>query len=277
MTAKIRASSLDRLFACGMELYLEPQIDVLSSAAGKGTARHRFMEFLCMGDAGMARESLPPEMQPWADKLQLCDLPLCGYESEVEVSWRDGAIRGRLDARGRTVDGIAVLDFKSAGFSTPAAESRQLQFYSLASARELDVSHVTACIVKLYDNGDVWIDTAEFDGFDLDGIEKDLVKLLARLEHPDGRYRIGSHCTYCPGRIACPPFKNLVRRPMSGTEVLTRNDSKEIYQTWRAAEILAKTMRPVCQAIADAEGGIAVNEKTVWRKTPNGQYREVLK
>jgi hypothetical protein len=281
------ASKLELAFIClGSAVY--PRTERLNPFSSTGHAGHDFMRDLASMSREEALERVPPEYRARCEAIDLSGLPLNGhwraevafaYDVESEATRFIGLDVGRnygprqspsemfmaIDALIDVPDepGTAlVVDWKTGrGKLTPPAENWQLRVQALAVQRHTGCERVRVALVRLPEDGEPFVDVAEFDTFDLDLFAAELRELAHRLERTETVVPVaGEHCKYCPAFEHCPAQGKLIARMAANPEqlsgdiqdALTPELAAKAYERVRLVESVLKRMKEALYSYASS-------------------------
>lgn len=265
--ALFSASSFERVALCPASAVLPQVAREGGAAVEKGNHVHAFKAALAEGVAHeVALAAVPAE---WRDLCAALDAPAPGTLAEVAfaVNARTGAVRvlgtnigreytleqGEIAGTADTVVPAEVLvvgDYKTGrGEVTAAARNKQLAFLAYAAATVYKRDEAIVEIVKIGPSGYETTDSAHLDALDLQAARaliRDTHQRVvdAQQEIKRGRQpalREGSHCTWCPARLACPARTALVRR-LAEPEALATSFAAALspHTAARAHELLSR-------------------------------------
>lgn len=239
------ASELPRVFACHGSAVL-PRVQASNIYSDAGTAIHRFLHAARKAGRAVALADMPGEYRARCEAIDIAALPI-GGEPEVAYAWdhgtgagrRLGVSLGRDYARAKpteyvgtadliSVDGstVRVWDYKT-GFQPVPPDSWQLKFLGLAAARAEGCDAAEVGIIKIGDDGKVYVTTLALSAMDLDVIALELERLAGRVrelaEIPIDRLPLvsGPHCNYCPAFMRCPAKVAMIRAVAANVETVT--------------------------------------------------------
>jgi hypothetical protein len=250
------ASSVDRVDACPPSAVLQPRATDVNEVAGIGTAIHEFCRMRLKGaseeDALLATpEALRTRCKGIdlaaalggatvvsCESAYVLDFSETGggvvfvgenigraYDETMQAKYgrirTDFEIATTLDVEALDPDGTPVaLDWKSGKKTKPANDLWQMRLQSRALAIKYDASAVRVRVVYIDDNGDLDIDKAEFDRFELDDIPGQLRGIFARVTATtdDSTVSPGAHCAYCPHLRFCRAHTAMIRSVIGLTE-----------------------------------------------------------
>lgn len=266
----ITASKLELAMRCPSAFTL-PQYNTPTAAADEGTARHAKQE------AAIARGDIPAELErAW---------PGYSWRAEVafayDVSTGEGReigqgigreygplgpfeVAGTADVIGRKGSALVVVDKKSYGEVTAAADNPQVRFLALAAARAYGASCADVGITHELNA----LDWAELDAFELDVIAlavRATVVAVAKAMH-DARQGItptfttGRQCRWCAGFDACPKQRELaelvrtdalsLRVEAGGLPLVNDDDAAAAYALSKRLGMLLARMKEMLAARA---------------------------
>ncbi|MFN7132242.1 MAG: DUF2800 domain-containing protein, partial [Myxococcales bacterium] len=193
----LSASRLHRASKCPASMAL-PWVESTSPDSERGTLVHRFLEVCALRGREAALAEMPGSVRDLCESIDLTQMPIGrGFEPEVKFAFdlatgkarrlasqgaRDYSAASETEVVG-TADVVGVFDGEvyvadyKVGFGhdayTPAVErNAQLKFLVLAACRESGVESARAQILHIRDSGDVWVEQARWDVFDLVGAEQ---------------------------------------------------------------------------------------------------------
>jgi hypothetical protein len=242
----ITASQLTRLFRCPASNSF-PCVRSTSEASERGVAIHAFLEDAIMRGRDAALASVAEEYRDVCEAIPIDRIPhvtpelAFAYDVETGVArvlgrgigrkygaLGNSEIAGTADVVGGSDGMVYVGDYKTGrSYVEPAERNLQLAFLALAAARAYRVTSATVEILRVREHGELWIDRATLDVFDLDALATRLRYLVRHVHEADDRVSRGEvpnlsegpWCDYCPSYLACPAKVGLVKRLALGTEL----------------------------------------------------------
>lgn len=251
-------SSLERAENCPKSFQLELQVRSTSEASIKGTENHKIVE-----DA-IRSGNLSALKPKTIDFIMRFQVETADVESGCAINLTTGKVRD-IDARSKngyvgiaddeiplTIDMCAydhelntwVVDWKSAGRVTPAAQNLQL----LAGAYATNANKVA---IHYLDDGE----TDEADIHEMDRAAflvraRDIVK---NIRDPNATLHEGPWCTYCPAKFACPAKTNYIKEALAikPSELLSAERAGEIWLDLKRAENIVNTMKDAIKQMSN--------------------------
>lgn len=268
----IRPSALPRLAVCPTSAAL-PQINRKSPFSTKGTAIHTFLaDYLTHGDEAYGR--IPEEFREVCYAVNVAKLPIGIGTVKTEFGLFRKDIRGTADIVASTPTGGLVMDIKSGYMrQVPAREHKQLLWYAVAAAEHFGWRSMVVGINRVMEDGEVWNDIAELDGFDLDAAAAEVDRIVARATNAKATDSVttGDHCRYCPAFASCP-----ATREVAGMLVKSPDELQTIPLTEETAGVLwqrAKLAEKVVEMALDRLKEFARSGAIV---LPNGNVVEAV-
>ncbi len=231
---RISASKLPMLAACPGAAAL-PWTDTSSAWSRDGVRLHRFVARALSSTFDEALADVPEDMRARCEGIDLQAIAaLVGGEPDAEVAFawdpeadsalelgaeldRDysaapsGWLVGTADLAA-VVGGVAVVaDIKSGPQMVEHPRTHlQLRYQALAAARAYGCTSARAIVIRIDDEGEQRLLSADFDEMDLDAIAAELRDLLERVElartggDVEAHLHPGECCHYCPAFARCP-------------------------------------------------------------------------
>lgn len=254
-------SQLGRAIACPRSLTL-PHVYTAEEDedAQAGTIIHKFLETARTDRRAALAAITDDSVRQRCAAIDLATIP-AGAEAEVAVGWHpelgatrydlgqrrrypaDGRYHATLDLIGLGDGYVWVADYKSGLRVMRAEDSWQLRFGAVAAARLAGVRFARVALLYLGFSGEWYVDTAEWDSYDLDEAEAQIAALPGRATDDRTPFVIGPHCRYCPALMACPAQTDHIRAlaadPGSietALEPLTPEQCGEVWSRLKAIE-----------------------------------------
>ena len=273
-------SALPRLSQCLAGEVL-PHVEHVSPAASRGTVIHQYLADVLEFGVAEALERAPEDMRFTLSCIDDARLPAFHpgeYAPEVSLAYdpetglarylgkmlsrqdarslaRPYELVGTLDVAGGSADSVVVYDYKSGW--TPVDEpgdNWQLKTYALFLARALKRRQAEVGIIRVTGSGGVVFDVAELSASDLDEHEAALRDLLqrragVRADPTKAKYKLGSHCRFCPAQVYCPAHVELMRQVLGGPS-WDLNDDAAAVEAWTQLRA-ARTVLERWEALVD--------------------------
>jgi hypothetical protein len=284
------ASRLHRASICAASAVLPRIEEAAGRAAERGKAVHQFLATVGTLGVEPALAAIPkewhqdcrlidldslPQVDPtaWAHEVALVYNVHTGRAREVgrnlERSYpplAPGEIAGTADVVALTEDAVVVADWKTGWSKVPgAAVNMQARFYALAACRAYKRERAVVAIVRLDSEGHARWDRAEFDEFDMAGIEQDLADLVARIgaeyervaRGERARVVYGDHCSFCTAMKDCPAVGQFLTRA-AGAEPTISSPAQLVrwLEVRRAGTRFIEAIDAALEVYADAHGPV---------------------
>ena len=298
-TPRLSASRLRLATICTHWLTLDAPSEKPSRYAAKGTALHALVEGApdsAEKIAALSREDADDvanwfaewAKSPWAKVPWRNEVPMAWHPSDSARELPRGEHREYVGAAPSelvgTVDLLHVAgnrawlaDLKT-GFARdmePVAEHSQLRALAVFASRAFMLDSVTIQLIHLGDGG-LTATEYEMGAAELDAEASRLTSLFTAT--PTGP-RPGGHCArlYCPASNVCPATQALVkaaapevaftlREPGTDAECLALRDGAERLQA------IAEAASRLAKEYADKRGGVAIDDRKVWKATTREQF-----
>lgn len=307
-------SSLGREVACLASTVL-PHSRSTGPRAVRGSDLHKFMCAMAQATTDEARAlallEVPAEWRAAAAEIDFTRLPVLSPETgvpELALAWnpttgevrelgRNGDVehddvQGLLkkDENGETIemggildwcslvdDAVLVLDFKFGWAALERAEANNQAFaYSVMATKLFKSSKAVVCLARIFDNGSVFCDVADLDGFKLDAAEARIRQHLTRVDEARSVFAEkgvipepveGGHCTYCQAYRFCPAKVALLLSTIEGEpgkaaeiarlpQPLNHDIVSRMWPKLKAAEALIKKLKGDCRSYAKLYGAV---------------------
>ena len=252
------ASSASRWFNCPgsvrMAKLAPPQPE--SPYAAEGTAAHELGELCLLGghDAdkfigkSVYNHEVTAEMaeavQVYLDEVRGAMLANPNAELAVEkrfkLDWIDKSMFGTNDACVIThFDTLYVFDYKHGqGVPVEIEGNRQLRYYALGAARDVDVTHIEMVIVQPrcpHKDGPVRRERITYEEL-IEWQDTELLPAVETALRDDAPLKAGDHCKWCPAKGQCPALRDLA---LAEAKVSFEDLSEEDTVTLPEPEILS--------------------------------------
>jgi hypothetical protein len=231
----LTGSGVERAAICLASAVL-PRTETRSDDANRGHVIHAYLQAVNEHGREAALALVPDDMRAACEAIDLSRLPVDPSRFAAEVAFAFDTATGKARELGRGIgrryecsptevagtsdviallddDAVLVDDYKSGWSRRPrASESLQLRFYALAGARAYGRSRAVVRLTRIMEDGEVWVDEAALDAFDLDSFAADLGALASQIEEARKLYAEGvepdmaegAHCRWCPAFSRCP-------------------------------------------------------------------------
>lgn len=169
-------------------------------------------------------------------------------------------LSGQLDVYYLAKTNALICDWKTstAMYVKPANASWQTRIYALLLWQEFpQLRKIRVAFIKPEAFGQQ-VDYADFTLFDLQNIEREVLRVLWLAQQPDAPLNAGAHCRYCPARGVCEEAARyamlpaVIRRPSlkETLELISLMPTEAALQIWQRKGEITKILEAITARLA---------------------------
>lgn len=143
----------------------------------------------------------------------LCFDPVIYSERYLDMTWLDDRLGGTADDTIADPDWIHLLDYKNGRVLVEVKGNEQMKNYAVGLLHEHpEARGVTVHLVQPNSyHEDGFIREESYSADELKLFEIQMKEAADATAKPNAPRRVGSWCTYCPGKVRCPEFEAAAR------------------------------------------------------------------